>query len=338
MKLSGTVDVPVVGAVDKRVLLGIGGVAAVFVGWKWWQSRNSAAYDPEAEPVDPGMEDPGLLPGVSGAVRPGNDYGLPDGGGKGSTDDYGFTGKTNSQWTQYATNQLVQSDRWGYQDIVTALGKFVSRRALSTSDQAIVQAAIAVAGNPPEGSLVIIPGGDTKVTVAPTGLKVVSTTSTSVTLSWGSVAGATSYQIYRSGASGNVGTSNSPTFTVSGLQPATSYSFQVAATSMSDAPGPKSSTVTVKTAGVTLKAPTGVKVSSVTKTTATVSWTKVANAQYYRIYVNGKPRGSADGGLSSYRITGLSGKTRYYVQVAGDTTTANPGPPSAKVNFTTKSK
>ena len=31
--LEGDVDLPGVGKVDKRVLLGVGGVAAVFVGW-----------------------------------------------------------------------------------------------------------------------------------------------------------------------------------------------------------------------------------------------------------------------------------------------------------------
>lgn len=339
MKLTGTVDVPVVGSVDKRVLLGVGGVAAVFVGWKYYQARGAAAYDPDAA-VDPGMEDPGILPSVSGAVRDDNGYGLADGSGSG-TDAYGFTGTTNAQWTQYAAGQLSQaSDTWSYGEIVSALGKFITNKALSSKDQEIVQAAMAVAGPAPEGSHVIIPGGDTKMTVAPTGLKVVGTTTTSVTLSWTKVAGAPSYRVYRSGASGNVGATDGAnnTITIGGLQSNTEYSFQVAADSMSDVPGPKSSAVKGKTKALTLKAPTGVKVTSIAATQATVSWSKVSGAPSYRVYINGRVRGAADGSASSYRVTGLSKKTRYKATVAADSTTQAPGPQSAAKSFTTKSK
>ena len=75
--LKGDVDLPGVGKVDKRVLAAVGGVAVVFVGWKWWQARSAAAYEGEGEAVEPGFEDGGLLPGVAGAVRPDNGYGLP---------------------------------------------------------------------------------------------------------------------------------------------------------------------------------------------------------------------------------------------------------------------
>ena len=40
----------------------VGGVAAAFLGWKYYQSRSAAAYDPEAAPVEPGMEDAGVHP------------------------------------------------------------------------------------------------------------------------------------------------------------------------------------------------------------------------------------------------------------------------------------
>lgn len=340
LNLKGSVDVPVIGNVDKRVLLAVGGLGAVFVGYKWYQSRSAAAYDPAAEAVDPGMEDPGILPAVAGAVREDNGYGLDDGSNPNSTDSYGFKGTTNSQWTQYTTTQLVQSDRWSYTDVVTALGNFIANKALTSDQQAIVQAAIALAGYPPEGSHTIIPGGDTKITVAPTGLKVVSTTENSVTLTWTKVAGAQSYRMYRSGSSSNVGATDGAnnTITVGGLQPNTEYSFQVAADSMSDVPGPKSSAVKGKTKGVVLKAPTGVKVTNIKTTSATVSWSGVTGAQYYRVYLNGNLRGTADGSLRSYTVTGLPKKTKYSARVAADTTTGSPGPQSAGVTFTTKSK
>lgn len=341
MGLSGTVDVPVVGSVDKRVLLGVGGVAAVFVGWKWYQASSGAGYDPAAEPVDPGMEDPGVLPPVAGAVSPDNSYGLPAGDVSTGTDSYGFTGRSNSQWTQYAAQQLSQgSDAWSYAAIASALGKFIANRALTTDEQTIVQAAIAVAGYPPEGSHVVIPGGDTKMTVAPTELHVTATDTTSVTLAWTKVDGAQSYRVYRSGASGNVGATDgaNSSIRISGLQPDTEYSFQVAADSIGDLPGPKSTAVKAKTKAVSLKAPGGVRVSSIAATAATVSWSKVSGATGYRVYLNGSLRGAADGSLSSYRVTGLNKKTRYSVTVRADTSNQQPGPASKAVSFTTKSK
>lgn len=341
MDLKGKVDVPGVGGVDKRVLIGIGGAAAVFLGWQYYRSRSAADYDPEAEPVDPGMEDPGILPAVEGAVRPDNDYGLPDGSADAGTGSYGFTGTKDSQWTQYVAAQLVASESWSYTAIITALGKYLNSRPLDSKQIEIVQAGLAVAGPPPEHpGQPIVPGGETKVTVAPTGLRVVSTTSTTVTLAWNKVAGADSYRVYRSGASTNVGSTDggNTTITISGLQPNTDYKWQVAADSIGDVPGPKSTAVSGKTKTVALKAPTGVRVSSIAATAATVSWSGVPSATSYRIYANGNLRGTADGGLRNYRITGLSKKTKYTIQVAADTTNQPPGPMSSKVVFTTKSK
>lgn len=337
--LQGSVDVPGVGGVDKRVLLGIGGVAAVFVGWRYYQSRSAAAYDPAQTAVDPGMEDPGVLPSVQGAVREDNSYGLPDTSSSAGTDAYGFTGTTNAQWTQYATTQLSQaSDTWSYGAIVTALGQFIANRPLTSVQQQIVQAAIAVAGYPPEGSHVIVPGGDTAITVAPKSLRAWDTiTTTQIGMQWEPVAGASHYRIFRSGLSEPVGDSVDTKFRAQGLQPNTSYGFQVAAVTASGQTGPKSNTYTARTKSVSLKAPT-VKVSSVAATAATVSWSKISGATSYRIYVNGVPHGTADGGLSSYRVTALHKKTKYKVTVRADTTNQEPGPESKPVYFTTKSK
>ncbi|TLS45162.1 chitinase [Streptomyces montanus] len=72
--------------------------------------------------------------------------------------------------------------------------------------------------------------GDPSPTIpsAPAGLKVASTTSSSVSLAWNAVAGATGYQIYRNGTKALAVTGTSAT--ISGLAASTSYSFQVTAT------------------------------------------------------------------------------------------------------------
>ncbi|MFF0220887.1 chitinase [Streptomyces sp. NPDC004629] len=90
-------------------------------------------------------------------------------------------------------------------------------------------------------------GGDPAPTVpgAPSGLAVSGTTSSSVSLSWGTVSGATGYSVYRNGTKVTAVTGTSAT--VTGLAAATSYSFQVTATN-SAGESPKSATVTGTTA------------------------------------------------------------------------------------------
>lgn len=70
-------------------------------------------------------------------------------------------------------------------------------------------------------------GGGTTAPTAPTGLAVSATTSSSISLSWNASSGATSYQIYRNGA--NVGTSTSTSYTDSGLNASTTYTYDVVA-------------------------------------------------------------------------------------------------------------
>ncbi|MFF8725239.1 chitinase [Streptomyces sp. NPDC015171] len=73
-------------------------------------------------------------------------------------------------------------------------------------------------------------GGDPAPTVpaTPAGLSVSGTTSSSVSLSWSAVSGATGYNVYRNGTKITAVTGTSAT--VTGLAAATSYSFQVTAT------------------------------------------------------------------------------------------------------------
>ncbi|GAA3119303.1 glycoside hydrolase family 18 protein [Streptomyces rameus] len=72
-------------------------------------------------------------------------------------------------------------------------------------------------------------GGDPAPTVpaAPAGLTVTGTTSSSVSLSWSAVSGATAYNVYRNGTKVTAVTGTSAT--VTGLTAATSYTFQVTA-------------------------------------------------------------------------------------------------------------
>lgn len=77
-------------------------------------------------------------------------------------------------------------------------------------------------------SLVGPGGGSTgQPPAAPTGLRVTAVTSSSVTLSWSAVTGATSYTVHRDGT--GVRTVSGTSATVTGLAASTAYSFQVSA-------------------------------------------------------------------------------------------------------------
>lgn len=79
---------------------------------------------------------------------------------------------------------------------------------------------------------------------APGGLAVGSVTSSSVTLNWNAVSGATGYNVYRSGTKVQSATGTSAT--VTGLAANTSYDFQVTATNAAGE-SPRSATVTGRT-------------------------------------------------------------------------------------------
>lgn len=89
-------------------------------------------------------------------------------------------------------------------------------------------------------------GGDPAPTVpgAPDGLTVSGTSSSSVSLAWNAVSGATGYNVYRDGTKVTAVTGTSAT--VTGLAASTSYSFQVTATNSAGESG-RSGTVTAKT-------------------------------------------------------------------------------------------
>ncbi|WP_030666646.1 chitinase [Streptomyces cellulosae] len=89
-------------------------------------------------------------------------------------------------------------------------------------------------------------GGDPQPTIpaAPSGVSVTGTSSSSVSLAWNTVSGATGYNVYRNGTKVTAVTGTSAT--VTGLAAATSYSFQVTATNAAGESA-KSATVTGRT-------------------------------------------------------------------------------------------
>lgn len=331
--MSEEVNVPKVGPVNKKILIPVVVGAAAFIGWRYYVARNSTGTGDDATATDDGSGDFGdgsAIPDVLNSVPADGSYGIADG----TTDTTQSTvPTTNAGWTQAATTQLTQSDSWSYTDIVTALGNYLNNRSLTTLQQSIVQAAIAVEGYPPEGSHTIVSGGDTGITIAPTDVKV-TTTATEATVTFTGVSGASYYRVYRSGAATNVGSGAGSPVVVSGLTPNTSYSFTVRAMSSAGLRGPASPSVKAKTAAVTLKAPNKPRITAIAATSAHFATSAVPGATGYNWYVNGVAHGHSD--APSYTASGLHSKTSYRVTVAADTATQAPSKQSTTATFKTK--
>jgi uncharacterized protein YxeA len=141
----------------------------------------------------------------------------------------------------------------------------------------------------------------------PGGLAASSVTASGATLTWGSVTGATSYTLYRSGTQVYHGTALTSTDT--GAATGTSYSYTVLA---SDASGNSalSSGVSVLTLPA---APTGLVVNSTASTSLNLSWTATTGtATGYKIYTNGtSPVTVTPGTATTDTVSSLSPGTAY---------------------------
>lgn len=151
-----------------------------------------------------------------------------------------------------------------------------------------------------------------------TGLKCDKVTTTAVTLSWAKVAGAKYYKVEQS-ADGKkwttAATVTTNTATVNSLKAGTKYQFRVTALDATKKYAGKMSAV-LKTATLTV-AP-AIKLTSTKSNTATVSWSKVAGAGKYYVYLStdGKKwtaRYTVSG--TSYTMTKLTGGKKIYVKV-----------------------
>ncbi len=237
------VEIPKVGKLPKKVFIPLAVGLAGFVAWRYWVAKQNPAEESTIEDGEFGAVD-SSIPGVVGAVRPGNDYGDDSGGSDAGNDPTRFT--NNAQWTDYVVGKLQQSESWSYNEIVTAIGNGLTAKPTSDEQQKILRAAVAIGGQPPQGAIVIVGGGNTELSLAPTNLRVLTVSTTSVTLAWTGVPGAVGYVI-ESGAIRK--TTSGTQYEVTGLTAGTSYTFVVSAQNVAGNPGPSAS-VSGKTAAI----------------------------------------------------------------------------------------
>jgi len=152
----------------------------------------------------------------------------------------------------------------------------------------------------------------------PKGLKSVAVSKTSLKLSWTKVSGAKNYTVYQKVGGKYVKKASTAknTYTVKKLKAGSKYSFKLAITTKN---GTSSQSKAVK--GYTkCVAPTGIKASALSKTSAKVTWKASKGAQKYRVYVSttsSKAYWLAGVTKSkSFTVKGLGSGTKYYFKVA----------------------
>ncbi|MDR1786993.1 MAG: fibronectin type III domain-containing protein [Treponema sp.] len=159
---------------------------------------------------------------------------------------------------------------------------------------------------------------------APSGVTATAQSSSSIVLSWNTVDGATSYNVYRAASSGgsysSIGTTTSAPYTDIGLLANTTYYYKVSAVN-SLGEGSQSNYVTAKTFSA---APTGLTAAVQSSSSVKIWWTSAAGASSYKVYRATSAAGpysnigtsTGTSTYSPYTNTGLSANTNYYYKVS----------------------
>ncbi|HMT78227.1 MAG TPA: M12 family metallo-peptidase, partial [Saprospiraceae bacterium] len=175
----------------------------------------------------------------------------------------------------------------------------------------------------------------------PTGLSVSNITNNSATVAWSAVSGATAYQLrYRvsAGTWTELSQQSTTSVSLSGLAAATTYEVQVR-TICSGGNSNYSASVSFTTTGggSSCGVPTGLTVSNITQTTATVSWNAVSGAVSYtlRYKLSSSSTWSTFTTTSTVvNFTGMTAGTSYDVGVSTNCSGSSSAY-SATVTFTT---
>jgi len=201
-------------------------------------------------------------------------------------------------------------------------------------------------GESPKSSYV---SAKTKI-ATPVGVTAVAASTSSITVSWTTVSGASGYYIYISDSAtgtynrvGTVSSASSTSYTVTSLSsgtttklsPNTTYYFKVSAY---NSDGETTQSAIAYAATSLFDAPTGLTVTGKTANSVTLSWSAVSGATTYYIYRSTSATGTytavMTSNTTSSTITGLTSGTTYYFKVAVYDS-AGTGAQSSSVSATT---
>ncbi len=185
---------------------------------------------------------------------------------------------------------------------------------------------------------------DTQAPTAPTSLNapIAEITTNSLNLYWTASTdnvGVVEYQVFKNGVL-ITGTITSTSVPITGLTPATTYTFTVKAKDAAGNLSPLSTSLsaTTKTPADTTSptAPTGLTSSNITQTSATISWTASTDnvgVTGYDVYKNGTLVTSVTSTTAS--LTGLTAGTTYSITVKAKDAAGNVSPASSALSVTT---
>ncbi len=178
-------------------------------------------------------------------------------------------------------------------------------------------------------SVTTLAATDTQVPTSPTNLAASNVAQTTLTLGWTASTdnvGVTGYDIYKNGTL--LASVTTTTYSVTGLTAATAYSFYVKAKDAAGNISTASNTISVTTTSASdtqaPTAPTGVALSNITQTSATLSWTASTDnvgVTGYNVYKNGTLLGTTT--AISYSVSGLTASTTYTMAVAAFDASSN---------------
>jgi fibronectin type 3 domain-containing protein len=160
------------------------------------------------------------------------------------------------------------------------------------------------------------------VPAAPTGVTATAQSASSVSVSWGSVSGASGYRVYRgtgsSGVYALVAETSATAYTDTGLSVSATYYYKVGAYN-SAGESAQSSYGSATTSANVPAVPTGVTATAQSASSVSVSWGSVSGASGYRVYRGTSNFGYflvAETSATAYTDTGLSASTTYYYKVS----------------------
>lgn len=190
--------------------------------------------------------------------------------------------------TEYKVEQSTSS---GWKTVATVSGTSATVSSLSsftTYSFRITAVKKLAGGTALTGTPVTV---NAKTTLATTSSLKASATATTITLTWSKVSKATKYDVlqYTGGKWKKLKTVTGTSYKVTGLKAGTKYKFAVRAAAV-DGKTTVNSANKELTTYTSLSKPSSVKVSSLTATSAKLSWSKVSKAQSYTVYayISGK--------------------------------------------------
>jgi len=184
-------------------------------------------------------------------------------------------------------------------------------------------------------------GGDTEAPTAPTNLASSNVTETSVDLNWDASSdnvGVDHYTVFQDGSS--IGTTANTSYSVTGLNASTTYTFTVKAEDAAGNVSQASNAIDVTTASgedtEAPTAPTNLASSNVTETSVDLSWDASSDnvgVDHYTVFQDGSSIGTTSN--TSYSVTGLTAATTYTFTVKAEDAAGNVSASSNALDVTT---